>query len=146
MAAKTKIKKLHAYLVIDVLREINDLIDIGSYESPAEPHVGDVITRDDFPGTGMHPFTFEDGPLKWIATGQYVASGVENSDGDANFDFGASRVLNLIAFAMQAEETTKNLVHGAFDLVRASLERNAGTDAEQMIPEVDKIEKHFWSR
>lgn len=151
--AARKPEKLYAYLLFDVIREVKDGVDIGSYVPAGEPVEGEITLRSDFPGTGTHAFRFEDGPITWHASGVYVGTG-ETVGEVVEFDLGVKKLLNLIAIGSNAEEILKQQIHDVLDKVKEVVEstvmalpRTTERDEDllgDVLRAIDKLEKDLW--
>ena len=145
-------KKVYAYLLIDVAEERDPNIDTTGYVPQDPPGRGTITLREDNPGTGTHPFIFEDGPIKFICSGVYIGTGEENDDGAIVFDWGVTSLINLIAIGGNADNTLRRMVHEFADQMKAKIEEEmmpgkliADTPA-RIIKAIDELEKSFFSR
>lgn len=140
-------EKVYAYLMIDVLVDVPDQLELpDGYQQQVTS--GEIVLRYDYPGNGTHAFTFEDGPVKLRATGVYLCTGVIDGSGSPVFDYGATRILNLVKIGQEAEKTLTEQVHMFADKIREmsedKLKGPLGRDGlDAWIGSIDYAEKTF---
>ena len=148
MTAKTE-TKAYAYLLTNVLYDVEPGIDIGEYTNPDPPVAGDIIVRETNHGTNSVSIRIPDGPITWTCTAVYVGTGRIDDDGMVKFaDLGVLQLLNLIKIGWDAEVTMKREIHDAVDgikeLVDAGIpDREASAS---LIGKIDTYEKNLWRK
>ena len=147
--AATSPKKVTAYLLVDVAMEQDEKIDTGTYVPADPPMPGTITIREDNPGLGTHVFIFEDGPYKFVSSGVYIGSGEEQPGGGISFDWGVTRVIQLIAAGAEAEKLSKRMVHEFADQAKSKIEevchpQTLRTTHEAITKAIDDLERGFF--
>jgi hypothetical protein len=118
MTAKDNGKR-YAYLVLDVVVDDKGIDATGYTPTFAE---GEILVREDFPGLGGHSFQFEDGPLEIHLTVIYIGQGKVAADGDLDFDYATTRLLQLCKIAWEKEEFLNRTIHDTLDKAKGAVE------------------------
>lgn len=105
--------KVTAYLVLEVLVDAPEFFEVPAGFLP-DVTAGEILVRHDYPGTGVHAFTFEqaDSPIRLHVQAVYLCRGdIDKEGADPVFGHGERRLLNLVKIGQEAEEVLRQQLH-----------------------------------
>lgn len=147
------LEKIYAYYVLDTLPDPGPQLDLPA-DYIVEPSPGSILLSYENHGNGTHTVTFEDGPIKLVATLVYVGTG--RTDGtNPTFDLGTKRILNLISLGTYFEDVLHEQIHAFAEKAQTAVEAILvnptghivhGDTIGDALRAIDDVEKHFWDR